>query len=156
MHLSRSIRSVIYFLFIAKMSTKPTTWDGKALLPCIESCFFAWEAFSGVALNRPSDSTSVSMLLPCGALHWSRLNVRAFCLILKKILFVFNYRVALVLGAQVLIFFVVQTRFYRLLGHIFVTGSPWRGCPVRLSHHIIVEGTSRNVILLIQTSFWIF
>eukprot|EP00069_Balaena_mysticetus_P007261 bmy_05504T0 len=38
-------------------------------------------------------------------------------------------QVALVLGAWVLIFFMVQTRFYRLLGHIFDTGSPWRGCP---------------------------
>lgn len=76
------------FYLLPKWAQQQQQWNGRALLSCLESCFFVQEAFSRVALNRPLDTTSALMLLRCGGFQ-SWLNAHALCLILKKILSVF-------------------------------------------------------------------
>ena len=139
MSLSRSLQLAICFLFVAKWAQHQQQWNGKALVSCSESCLFAQEAFSGVALNWPLDTTSLLMLLRCGSLQWSRLNVHAFCFILKKILCGFNQRIALVFTVHIFICFTVQMGFWSSSSHTFDPGSSTRGCPGTRSHHRISE-----------------
>lgn len=128
------------FYVLPRWAQQQQQWNGRALLSCLESCFFVQEAFSRVALNRPLDTTSALMLLRCGGFQrW--LNAHALCLILKKILSVFNQSCVVF---RIHAFFFPPSWYSGVYWrHVLDFVSPARGSRVRLWHRpILASGMS--------------